>query len=305
MTAWFEPINMKDWLQRVFAMRPILLTLLVGGLIILEMRFDWVERTVGAYLVTTNAVRPESGAVWEKGRRTRTAQKNLEKIISERQTSQLEARSAETFSQIAAGLTAGQGAMLSAERFRQLYLAMPRSASREIISAFDLLKIAGRGNWRRTYFEKSGDDLVAYLLDAENRVLRQIDVPSAILQQMDREDSARAETLEDLANFKNRIYAADRFFEALAALPEEIRRNVILYPETLLKPTGRITRVGISDEAVSGTIELGFEFVMGTRRQVFLARGQEWAVWKLRSFLTGKGSTPGPLNAYREDRTRR
>lgn len=286
-------------------MRPILLTLLVAGILILEMRFDWVERTVGTYLVTTNTARPESGAVWEKGRRTRTAQKNLEKIIAERQASQLEARSAETFSQIAAGLTAGQGAMLSAERFRRLYLELPRSVSREIISAFDLLKIAGRGNWRRTYFEKSGDDLVAYLLDAENRVLREIDVPSPVLQQMDREDSVKAETLEDLADFKNRIYAADRFFEALAALPEEIRRNVILYPERLLKPSGRITRVGISDEAVSGTIELGFEFVMGTRRQVFLAQGQEWAVWKLRSFLAAKGSTPGPLNAYREDQTRR
>jgi hypothetical protein len=305
MTDWSEPINIKDWLQRVFAMRPILLTLLFAGFIILEMRFDWVERAVGAYLVTTNSARPESGAVWEKGRRTRTAQRNLEKIITARQTSQREARSAETFSQIAAGLTAGQGAMLSAERFRQLYLAMPRSVSREIISAFDLLKIAGQGNWRRTYFEKSGDDLAAYLLDAENRVLREIEVPSTILQQLDREDSVQAETLEDLANFKNRIYAADRFFEVLTALPEEIRRNVILNPETLLKPTGQIMRVGISDETVSGTIELGFEFVMGTRRQVFLAQGQEWAVWKLRSFLADKGASPGPLNAYREDQTRR
>jgi hypothetical protein len=305
MTDWVEPKNIKDWSQRVFALRPILLTLLVSCVIVLEMRFDWVERTLGAYLVTTNAARPETGAIWEKGHRTRTAQKTLEKIVTDRQTSQREARSAETFSQIAASLAAGQGAMLSAERFRQLYLEMPRTASREIISAFDLLKITGQGNWRRTYFEKNGGDLVAYLLDAENRVLREIDVPSNVLLQMGRKDSVKAETLEDLPNYKNRIYPAERFFEALASFPEEIRRNMILNPEALLKPSGQILRVGISDEAVSGYIELGFEFVNGSRRQVTLAQGQEWAVWRLRSYIEGKDSTAGPIIKYLEDQTPR
>ena len=307
MTDWAEPKTIKDWSQRVFALRPILLTLLVSCIIVLEMRFDWVERTLGAYLATTNAARPETGAIWEKGHRTRTAQKTLEKIVADRQTTQREARSAENFLQIAASLSGGQGAMLSAERFRRLYLEMPRTASQEIISALDLLKIAGQGNWRRTYFEKNGDNLVAYLLDAENRVLREIDVPSNILLQMGREDRVKAETLADLPNYKNRIYPAERFFEALASFPEEIRRNMILNPEALLKPSGRILRVGISDEAVSGYIELGFEYVNGTRRQVTLAQGREWAVWRLRRYIEGKDATAGagPINKYLEDQTPR
>ena len=300
MTDWAEPKNIKDWSQRVFALRPILLILLVSCIIVLEMRFDWVERTLGAYLATTNAARPETGAIWEKGHRTRTAQKTLEKIVSQR-----EARSAENFLQIAASLSAGQGAMLSAERFRQLYLEMPRPASQEIISAFDLLKIAGQGNWRRTYFEKNGGDLVAYLLDAENRVLREIDVPSNVLRQIGREDSLKAETLADLPNYKNRIYPAERFFEALASFPEEIRRNMILNPEALLKPSGQILQVGISDEAVSGYIELGFEFVNGSRHQVTLAQGQEWAVWRLKLYIEGKNATAGPILKYLEDQTPR
>ena len=300
MTDWAEPKNIKDWSQRVFALRPILLTLLVSCIIVLEMRFDWVERTLGAYLATTNAARPETGAIWEKGHRTRTAQKTLEKIVTQR-----EARSAENFLIIAAGLSAGQGAMISAERFRRLYLEMPRSASREIISVFDLLKIAGQGNWRRTYFEKNGGDLVAYLLDAENRVLREIDVPSNVLRQMGREDSLKAEKLADLPNYQNRIYPAERFFEALASFPEEIRRNMILNPEALLKPSGRILLIGISDEAASGYIELGFEFVDGSRHQVTLAQGQEWAVWRLRQYIEGKDTTAGSINKYLEDQTPR
>jgi len=300
MTDWIEPRNTADWLQRVFALRPILLTLLVIGIIILEMRFDWAERMLGAYLVTTNAARPESGAVWEKGHRTRAAQNNLEKIISDRQTSQREARSAETFSQIAANLQAGQGTMLSAEHFRLLYLKMPPTVSQEIMPAFDLLKIVGLGKWRRTYFEKNGDDLVAYLLDAENRVLREIDFSASVLRQMGPGDSDREESLEDLPNFKNRIYPAERFFEALAAVPEEVRRNMILNPGGLLAPAGRILRVGISDEAASGYIELGFEFVNGARRRVILAQGQEWAVWKFRSYIEARDAGTAPISDYRE-----
>ncbi|MEJ2168450.1 MAG: hypothetical protein P8X90_23300 [Desulfobacterales bacterium] len=305
MADWVEPKNFNDWLRRVLALRPVLVALLVGSIVVLEMRFDWVERTLGAYLVTTNSTRPQSGAIWEKGRQTLTAQKTLEKIVTDRQTSQREARNAETFSQIAAGLSDGQSAMLSAENFRQLYLKLPREAAAEVLPAYELLKISAQGNWRRTYFEKNGSDLAVYLLDADNRVLHRIDVSADGMLQLEREDSLTRETLEDLANFRNRVYPAERFFKALDALPEEIRRNVILDPETLLKPSGQIVKVGISDEAVSGYIELGFEFVLGARHQVILVQGHEWAVWRLRSYLEEKGAGLNPIKAYLEDRTRR
>ena len=302
MTGWFEPKNFNDWLRRVLGLRPVLLVLAIACIVVLEMRFDWVERTLGAYLVTTNSTRPQSGAIWEKGRRTLTAQKTLEKIVTDRQASQREARSAETFSQIAAGLSDGDSAMLSAEHFRQLYLKLPREAAGEVLSPFELLKISAQGNWRRTYFEKNGRDLTVYLLDADNRVLRRIDVPADGMLQLEREDSLAGEALEDLANFKNRVYPAERFFEALESLPEEIRRNVILNPESLLKPSGQIIKVGISDEAVSGYIELGFEFALGGRHQVILVQGHEWAVWRLRSYLEEKGAAVHPIDAYLENR---
>jgi hypothetical protein len=305
MTDWFEPKNFSDWSRRVFALRPILLTLLISSVLVLEMRFDWVERTLGAFLVTTNSERPESGAIWEKGHRTQTAQRTLEKIVTDRQASQREARSAETLSQIAVNLSEGRGAMLSADNFRKLYLKMPRAEAQELIPAFDLLKIAGEGSWHRTYFEKNGNNLTIYLLNAENRVLRQMDVSAEVVRQLDREDSLKAETLEDLPNFKNRIYSAKNFFNALNAFPEEIRRSMILSPDKLLEFSGQILRVGISDEAVSGYIELGFEFANGALRQVVPAQGQEWAVWQLRSYLEGKDAGKDPIKSYQEKQTPR
>ncbi|MEJ2097040.1 MAG: hypothetical protein P8Y38_07855, partial [Deltaproteobacteria bacterium] len=77
-------------------------------------------------------------------------------------------------------------------------------------------------------------------------------------------------------------------FHGLQSLPEEVRQSVLLRPENLLRIPGRITRVGISDEAISGFIELAFEIESGTQRTVVLMQGHEWAVWRLRSILEKK-----------------
>ena len=112
MADWVSPQDIREWFRRVFSLRPILLVLLISAIFILELRFDWVERALGAYLVTTNSARPESGAIWEKGKQTVTARKTLEQIVTDRQASQREARGAMTFQQIAAKVAPGQGVML-------------------------------------------------------------------------------------------------------------------------------------------------------------------------------------------------
>jgi len=114
-----------------------------------------------------------------------------------------------------------------------------------------------------------------------------------LIQYIERVDMALTGTLEDLPSFENRIYSAAHFFAALRSLPQEDLRSVVSQPEMLLSMSGHIVRVGISDEAVSGFIELGFEIEDGTRRKVILLQGREWAVWTLRSYLEEK---EGELN---------
>ena len=306
MSEWAEPRDFKEWTRRVFGLRPILTLMLVSSIFILELRFDWMERILGTYLVTTNAERPESGSIWEKGRQTRTARKTLEQIITDRQTLQREARSAATFTQIAANVTPGEGVMLSADHFRKLYLRLAPSIAHEVISPFELLGIVSDGLWRRTYFEKSGGGLVIYLLDANNRVLQQLELGSMLLSQLKRGEVALAESLDQLPIFENRIYPADRFFNSLESFPEDVRRIVVPQPETLLEVPGQIVRVGISDETQSGFIELGFEFLNGAQRRVVLVQGHEWAVWRLRSNLEGTDmdNAAGRIGEQNQDGTR-
>jgi len=293
MTDWAEPRNAIEFSRRIFALRPILLMLFVGLIFISELRYDWLERALGGYLVSTNQMRPQSGAIWEKGRQTLRAQKTLEKIVSDKQTSQREARGATSLKQIAASVTTDQGVVLSADHFRRLYIKMPPALTAEIISPYDLLQLSSGGRWRRTYFEKSGSGLVAYLLDANNRVLVQLEIPTNLFLQLEPGGVSQAETLDGLPNFENRIYLSDRFFRALETFPEEARRSIVPHPEILLELPGKIKRVGISDEAVAGFIEIGFEITDGARSTVIRVHGNEWAVWRLRALLEEKKSLSG------------
>jgi hypothetical protein len=273
----------------MFALRPLVLLLLIIGIVISELRFDWAEQVLGAYLVTTNSQRPESGSIWEVGHRTVTARQTLEEIITDRQSTQREARGAATFTQIASSLPPGQGVMLSSEHFRRLYLTIPGTIAREIVDPFELLRLLSDGHWVRTYLENEDYGLKIYLLNPDNRVLQDLRIPTPLLYQIERVELARHRSLEDLPAFTNRIYPAERFFKALDSLPEEDLGSVVSQPDLLLGTPGRIVRVGISDEAVSGYIELGFEIEDGTMRKVILLKGREWAVWMVRSYLEKTG----------------
>lgn len=302
---WSEPRNFKEWVRRGIALRPLVLVLLIFAILISELRFDWLEQALGSYLVTTNTKRPESGAIWEIGHRTITARQTLEQLITDRQSSQREARGATTFTQIASNLPPGQGVMLSSEHFRELYLTLPQIIAQKIVSLFELLRLFSNGRWVRTYLGNEDYGFKIYLLNSENRVLRELRIPSDLLHQIRRVEIALEGTLEDLPTFENRVYPADRFFRAMESLPEEDLGSVISQPERLLDMPGRIVRVGISDEAVSGYIELGFEIDDGTRRRVILLRGREWAVWSLRSFLEEKGQEPNQASSSQGNETQK
>lgn len=285
MTDWIDTDDWRRWTQRVLAPRPLLLVLLVGALFVAELRFDWLERILGAYLVSSNHQRPEYGAIWEKGKKTRTARKTLEKIVTDREAVQREIRKVASVTQLADSLSTGQGAVLSPEQFRRLYLQLPETVSQRTLPVFELLKLSSAGSWRRTYVERTESGLEIYLLDAGNRVLHQADIGKADLRQMEESLIPETATLDSLPRFRERIYPADAFFSALTSFPEDVRRSVLPHPERLLAVEGQIRRVGISDETGDGFIELGFEIADGTRVGVIRTRGGEWSVWRLRSLL--------------------
>lgn len=266
----------------------VLLAAALAALGVSEFRLHWVESFLGAYLASTNAERPESGMIWEQGRRTRSALSVVEQMAGDREAQQRRARNAGSLGEVLAVLAPGQAVMLSAEHFRELYQKLPPALAHELISPFELLRLAGEGRWSRTYLERSSDGLMIYLLEPGNQVLRQFRLSDAPLALVARRSEGVEQTLEQNPAFRGRIYAAERFFAVLSEMGDEERRGVLPQPERLLGVAAQIARVGVSDEALGGFVELGFEVRTPSGPRVLSLQGQDWAVWRLRARMEGR-----------------
>ena len=301
MSDWIEPNNLSEGVRRLLVPRNGLLVLMVVALVVLEMRFDWTERLLGAYLVTTNNHRPESGAIWEVGHQTTAAREALEALVSERQNLQNQAEEAVSLADVLSQLAQRDSLMLSADQFLRLYGALPTALRHEVVSPYRLLTLIHDGRWERTFFQKQGQGEAAavalHLLDGHNNVLRTLTITETVREYIERGEVAVAGRLTSLSDFAKQIYPADRFFQALEALPESVQQGILPQPETLLTSPDRIQRVGISSEAYDGSVALGFESEGADGPRVILLQGREWDVWQLARQLEQAGGpvTPGGL----------
>ena len=257
------------------AMRSVLVLTVLMTLLMTELRFDWIEKALGAYLVTTNSERPESGTAWDQGRQTDQARQTLSQYTHERSGVQSDARRAVSMGQVLAGIDAEQGAMISADHFVKLYRKLPQVLSNELISPYTLLTHLSGNQWKRAFFERQGSDqLQIYLLDDHNQVLHRLSVGPVLIEHIRRGEVAVHTRLDQLGDFSGRIYPAEQFFAALNTLSEEVKRGIVDSPGSLLQISGNIVRVGLSGQEMDGTVEIGFEVEDAQGIKVILIQGR-------------------------------
>jgi hypothetical protein len=280
MIPWYAPWSYSDYFRRWVALRSILLLGLIVLMAVTEFRFNWLEDVVGAYLVKTNAARPESGAIWDQGRQSELARQTLNEYTHQRQDVQREARGASSLGQVLAGL-GDRGAMISAAHFVDLYLKLPPALAHEVVSPYVLLSQLSSRQWQRTFFENQDRELAIYLLDDQNQVLHRIAVGAELIEYIRQGEIAIHTGLHQLGDFAAHVYPADVFFNTLNALPEEVRKGIVQSPEELLRIAGRVVRVGVSSQPMGDATQLGFEVEDLQGPKVILTQGRTRDVQRL------------------------
>ena len=290
MTPWYAPTDFKEYSRRWITLRTALVLLTVVALAATEFRFGWLENAVGAYLVSTNSGRPESGTIWDQGRQSELARQTLSQYMNQRQDAQREVRQATTMAQLVTGAASERGAMISADHFIELYLKLPPVIAHEIISPFTLLSHLSSNRWQRTFFERQDQQVSIYLLDDHNQVLHRLAIGPGLIEHIEQGEVAIHTSLHQLGDFADHIYAADRFFTLLNSLPEQVRKGILASPEELLRVSGRIVKVGISSESMGSATALGFEVEDLQGSKVILMQGRTEDVERLQWMLA---SQPG------------
>jgi hypothetical protein len=298
---WFEPRDLRDWLNRFFSLRCLTFILIVLLLAVIELRFDWMEKALGSYLSTTNLQRPETGKIWDTAHDTQQALNSLDEITVDRETVQRNARGAADLSDFISLIADNQNVMISPDDFRSLYMKLPPSIASRIISPTEMLKLLGESQWERTYIRKIGDQLSIYLINRDNRVLREIVVPDSTLVQIERRKTIFEGSLEEWGVSPERIYPADRFFSALGTLTEDMQSEILAQPEQILDAGGRLVRVGFPPQLQTIWGDIGFELEDGSQRQVIVLPAREWALWRLRTVLEEEATGYEPVIPNPED----
>lgn len=285
---WYEPVSFSEWLKRAFSIFNILVFFITAIIIFSEFRFNWFERIVGNYLSVINESRPRIGAIWETGKLTSNAHAALNKIVNQQENTRQNIQQAESFSSLASRLLPGQWVSLDKQQFKDLYMALEPSAAVDILEPVKLVWLLNGKRLERIFCEGIDDGIKIYFIDAKNNVIRQISLTHNDIKQIEKNEKANLHSLSEMEGFEGRIYSAERFFSAVFTLPNDMIPDLIQNPEVLLRQEGRMTRVGIWNEAENGYIILGFEFKTGEELKTILLKGREWAVWQLSLNLQGE-----------------
>lgn len=285
---WYEPPGFFEWLRRTFCFLNIAVFMVTAMVVFSEFRFDWFENLVGSYLISTNEFRPETGAVWETGKQTSNAHEYINKIISQKEDARQSVHQASSFSGLASRLLPGEWVTLEKQRFKMLYLALEKSTALKLIEPARLVWLLNGSSLDRIFCEGITGGIKIYFIDSENRVIKQIDLKKQEIFEIENGVKPVSGQLGQIDGFAGRIFSAEKFFDALFKLPADIIPDLMANPEALLEQDGKITRVGIWNEAKNGYIELGFEFEKPHGSQVVFVKGREWAVWQLSLNLKGE-----------------
>lgn len=284
---WHEPVTLTEWLKRICSVLNLAILSVTCIIVVSEFRFDWCERLVGHYLSFTNEARPENGAVWDAGRQMVSALKSLDQMALARENAGRIVRTAKSFSDLAAQLGPGEWANLDKDRFRVLYLSLPLYLRRNVMDPVRLVWLLNGGATDRIFCEGRMGGMKIFFIDTQNRVIEQVDLDVQTLGN----NGSRAVipgTLDNEHEFFGRIYPASLFFTAVSRLPGDMRVDLILDTEDLLSEKGALDRVGVSNSAQDGFINLGFEFRHLGESRVVRVKAREWAVWQLTLVLKGE-----------------
>ncbi|MFN2356517.1 MAG: hypothetical protein ABR534_02130 [Desulfotignum sp.] len=286
--SWYEPFDFQERVKRTFSFLNLGILIFSAVIIFSEFRYDWCERLLGTFVASTNDTRPEKGAIWELGQDTISAHESLHKIISRKTDTHQFAQRADSFSHLSARLIPGEWVILDTNQFKRLYRSLPLTHARQIMEPARLIWLLNGDVTDRIFCEGLKNGMKIYFINAENRVVADIDLKENTLAAIAEKQYLEPGRLEKFQGFDGRIYPAEQFFTGVFKLPKEMIPDLLPDTDLILDQDGTILRIGIWNEARDGFIQLGFEFLHQGQPRVLFVRAREWAVWQLGLVLKGE-----------------
>ena len=228
-------------------------------LALLEAKSYVLERAAGRYLNRLNEHREPWGTSWERQRKTQQAVRKIEEETAASSRLQSEAAAAAGFADLLVLLPDQGGVPLSPQKFVLLYKSLPEPLRETLITTDELSQLYLSGNWQRTSVWRRDDGMIAYLIDAQNKVVADVNLSRGLLDAAAAFGRRTPGKLAENPGFVGHIYPASRFFSALGRMPDSDRSRLFLSASVLLELPNNASLVGIAAAGGQEFAMVGFE----------------------------------------------
>lgn len=230
--------------------------LLIGLVVLGEMAFDIVERTVGRYLVWQNAGRQKTGLSWEQAQQRGAASVQLENVTRERRQQALVLESISNLEELAQYVETNQQTVLPPAQFLQIYHQLPYFLQPLLFNPDSLVTDARTLRTANVAVSGNRSQLNVVMLDAGNQTVRRAALNAEQMSLLMNYGKERNINLRNESRFADYLFTADEFWSLFESLHPLRRRQFIQEVPLLTQTAGQITLVGVSNQNANEFVEV-------------------------------------------------
>ncbi len=242
--------------------------LMIGLVVLGEMAFDIVERTVGRYLVWQNAGREKTGLSWEQAQQRGAASVQLENVTRERRQQALALESISNLEELAQYVETNQQTVLPPAQFLQIYHQLPYFLQPLLFNPDSLVTDARTLRTANVAVSGNRSQLNVVMLDAGSQTVRRAALNAEQMSLLMNYGKERNVNLRSESRFADYLFTANEFWNLFESLHPLRRRQFIQEVPLLTQTAGQITLVGISNQNANEFVEVALA-VSDTRAYIY------------------------------------
>lgn len=268
-------------------------------LFIAEIFFDIFEISIGRIFLWTNAIRPQTGRLWEEDHKEQIGLEELDSATQQETLQENSNQPVQNLDDLEALLSIRRSMSMNRDEFNEFYKSIPQNQSRKIVDPLDLFALNRTSDWHKTQLSLSGNQLVFYFLDGYEKPIRESHVS---LYEEDGQHTVALSELEQDEKFRGRLVPADVFYQAFNQLPRAYQLQIVNDPYKLVQWGNTLQRVGLSLYVEPNGVEIVFEIQDDDRTRTQSMYASEMAVgYLIREINTIDGAPRLQTPIRRED----
>ena len=275
------------WFYQFFNLSSFIIFFFIAVIVLLEVKFDFIEKMTGDFLKWNNQKRQKLGRMWNIEQQNVVALGQLNELIIEKEEKRKKIETIESFSELFASLKTDRLIQLTKEQFIKIYGSLPETISSKIIDPYKLINYFHRSDWVKTFVFQKETGIEIVMVDGRFGVLKSIMISGNDANYLANFGRTVPSSLENLKELSSRIYDVSEFMDALYKMRKDERDKIIYNPFNFLRWESRFKRVGISEISENNLVQIGFEVHTLNKKEVVIIYVDDFLISSLIQHLAG------------------